>query len=201
MSSAPAPNLRTLLLAACSLCPAAAFPAAADVGSKPVAPALMRRECLGEAPTLLCYTWQNAAGRPQHVSVDDVVFSANYLRSYGRGTRAGRMLTMLAADTPDCGEWTIYTRGTVRVAAKHIDPSVNSSVLYEDIANTIDGGAAGNADEVKKPSILDCGMDGGAFGVQANTASPAYSSDAFVAANYTASGIIIKIVHNDVLNA
>lgn len=43
------------------------------------------KECYaGEGPARLCYTAPK--NTPQGVSVDDVLFAAAYLRSYGRGT-------------------------------------------------------------------------------------------------------------------
>lgn len=80
---------------------------------------------------------------PQDVDEADVTFIAAALRAYGRESRAGRRnstpvhltqtsfqaraltkadpfpteLLMTAADAPDCGEWSLYTRGTAQAVA------------------------------------------------------------------------------------
>ena len=53
---------------------------------------------------------------------------------------------MNVADTPDCGEWSVYARGSVLITAKHLSQTINSSVLFEDIATTIDGGVNASAE-------------------------------------------------------
>jgi hypothetical protein len=100
---------------------------------------------------------------------------------------------MNAADTPDCGEWSLYSRGSVLVTAKHIDTSVNTSVLFEDIATTMDGGV-GATPAQQAEVLLGCGTDGGAMGVQVNATHPTYSSPAYQALNAETYGIIIKVV-------
>ncbi|KAK3689326.1 hypothetical protein B0T22DRAFT_513615 [Podospora appendiculata] len=148
----------------------------------------------GETATLTCYTAPN--NTPQDVTVADITYVAAYLRSYGKQTKAGRMFTMNGADTPDCAEWTLYARNTVTALAKHISPpSVNSSVLFEDIANTIDGGATAT-DKQKQAAIIGCLTDGGSLGVVYNASSPAYNTAAYKAAGYVPGGILIKIVNS-----
>ncbi|KAH8593503.1 hypothetical protein B0O99DRAFT_596373 [Bisporella sp. PMI_857] len=92
-----------------------------------------------ETPSQLCYTAPNNV--PQDILVDDVKFIAAFLRSYGAQIRQGRLFNMAAADAPDCGEWLPTAHGTAQAFAKHLDNTVNSSVLFADIANTIDGGS------------------------------------------------------------
>lgn len=117
---------------------------------------------LCESPAKLCY---NGPGNtPQDVIVDDIQFVASYLRSYGAQTRAGRQFAMTAATAPNCAEWSLYTHGTVLATARHINSTANSSVLFADIANTIDGGV-GATDAQKAASLLGCGTDGGSVGV------------------------------------
>ncbi|KAK3317462.1 hypothetical protein B0T19DRAFT_292516 [Cercophora scortea] len=148
----------------------------------------------GETAVLTCYTAPD--NTPQGVTVADVSYVAAYLRSYGKQTKAGRMFTMNAADTPECAEWTLYTRNTVTALAKHISPpGVNSSVLFEDIANTIDGGASAT-DKQKQAALIGCLTDGGSLGVAYNTTNPAYSTAAYKAAGYVPDGILIKIVNS-----
>ncbi|KAH6895872.1 hypothetical protein B0T10DRAFT_479102 [Thelonectria olida] len=99
---------------------------------------------------------------------------------------------MTAKDAPDCAEWTIFPHGSVLVLAKHISRDKDSSVLYEDIANTIDGGQ--QRDEVG-PALVQCLADGGAAGVYFNASNPAYNTEEYRKAGYTPEGILIKIVN------
>ncbi|KAI6083746.1 hypothetical protein F4821DRAFT_262617 [Hypoxylon rubiginosum] len=145
--------------------------------------------CFDETPELHCYSEPDDV--PQDVTVDDVKFIAAYLRSYGRQTRAGRLFTMKAADAPDCGEWSLYARGTAAAYAKHLNNTVDSSVLFEDIATTIDGGETTAAHQA---SIVDCLTEGGSLGVLVNSTNAAYSAATYTSAGYTPQGILIKIV-------
>lgn len=139
-----------------------------------------------EAPELFCYTDGDSV--PQDVDVADVKYVAAYLRSYGQQTRAGRQFVMKGADTPNCEEWGLYTRGSVLALAKHIVPGVDSSVLFTDIANTIDGGP----DKIK--ALVDCAEAGGSFGVAFNASNPQYNTATYRANKYTPNGILVKIV-------
>ncbi|TLD31027.1 hypothetical protein PspLS_01909 [Pyricularia sp. CBS 133598] len=143
-----------------------------------------------ETPAQLCYTAPE--NTPQEVEVEDVKFIAAYLRAYGAQTRAGRLFSMAAADAPDCGEWLLYSHGTAQAFAKHIDNTVDSTVLFADIANTIDGGANANQTQ-QEGALLNCGTDGGSQGVMVNAAHPTYSGSTYPKGHVT-SGIIIKIV-------
>ncbi len=147
-----------------------------------------------EKPSQLCYTAPNNV--PQDVLVEDAKFIASYLRSYGAQTRAGRLFNMAAADAPDCGEWLLYAYGTAQAFAKHIDNKVDSSVLFADIATTIDGGANANSTQ-QAAALVGCGTDGGSLGVLVNTTHPTYSGSTYPK-GYVTSGIIIKIVASGV---
>jgi len=114
-------------------------------------------------------------------------------RSYGRQTRAGRLLTMNPAPVGTCDEWTLYQHGSVLATAKHINDTANSAVLFEDIVTTIDGGP-GATDAQKAKAIVGCLSDGGSLGVLVNSTHPAYSSATYVSNGYTPNGILIKIV-------
>lgn len=101
---------------------------------------------------------------------------------------------MTAADASDCAEWSLYSHGTVLVTAKHINSSLDSSVLFSDIANTIDGGAGATAAE-QAAAIIGCGTTGGALGVQYNPANVQYNSSlSAYPVGYTLNGILIKVV-------
>ncbi|KAI0810215.1 hypothetical protein GGR55DRAFT_678809 [Xylaria sp. FL0064] len=144
-----------------------------------------------ETSQLLCYNEPD--GVPQDVTVADVQYVASYLRAYGAQTKAGRQFTMTAADAPDCAEWTLYAHGTVLALAKHLDSTVNSSVLFADIANTIDGGSGATPDQ-QANALIGCGTSGGSLGVVYNASNPQYLTSSYLASDYTPAGILIKIV-------
>ncbi|KAG5287054.1 hypothetical protein I7I48_02888 [Histoplasma ohiense] len=153
----------------------------------------VRTVCFDETPNLHCYSGGNDI--PQNVDPADVSFIASYLRAYGRQTRIGRLFTMKAADASDCGEWALYARGTAAAYAKKINMTYDSSVLFSDIADTIDGGKKSEAD-----SLLKCQADGGSFGTQiADVAAPAYVTPEYIEAGFKPDGILIKIVSNEEL--
>lgn len=144
-----------------------------------------------EGPELICYT--EPEGTPQNVSTADVEYVAEYLRAYGAQTQAGRQFTMTAADAPNCAEWTLYAHGTVLATAKHLNSTFNSSVLFSDIANTIDGGSGATAAQ-QADAIIGCAAAGGSLGVVYNASNPQYLAAAYLADDYTPAGIVVKIV-------
>jgi len=148
-----------------------------------------------ETPARLCYTAPDNI--PQDVDLSDVQFIASYLRAYGAQTRAGRLFNMAAADAPDCGEWLLYSSGTASVFAKHINNTVNSSVLFADIATTIDGGPNATPEQQQAASLLGCATDGGSLGVAVNATHPTYSGSTYPA-GYVTEGILIKVVSSGV---
>ncbi|KAI1110200.1 hypothetical protein F5Y14DRAFT_371938 [Nemania sp. NC0429] len=159
-------------------------------GAQPVSPRAAQRCYKGEITDLLCYNAPDSD--PQNVDVADVAHIASYLRAYGAQTKAGRLFTMAAAAAPDCGEWSVYAHGTALALAKHINGSVDSSVLFADIATTIDGGANATSKQLGA-ALMGCGSSGGSFGVQVNAADPAYTAATYPA-GYTPGGLLIKIV-------
>ncbi|KAI1197103.1 hypothetical protein F5X97DRAFT_334228 [Nemania serpens] len=159
-------------------------------GVLPVSPRAAQRCYEGELTDLLCYNAPDS--EPQSVDVDDVAHIASYLRSYGAQTKSGRLFTMPAAAAPDCGEWSVFAHGTALALAKHIDGSVDSSVLFADIATTIDGGVNATSQQ-RAAALISCGASGGSLGVQVNTADPAYAAATYPA-GYTPGGLLIKIV-------
>ncbi|KAI0861162.1 hypothetical protein F4860DRAFT_180299 [Xylaria cubensis] len=143
-----------------------------------------------ETANLICYNPPD--GDPQDVAIEDVAYIAAYLRAYGAQIRTGRLFNMAAADAPDCGEWSVYAHGSALALAKHINSTVNTSVLFADIATTIDGGANATPEQ-QAASLIGCGTSGGSFGIQVNTSNPAYTVSTYPA-GYTPGGMIIKIV-------
>lgn len=88
----------------------------------------------------------------------------------------------------------MYSHGTVLITAKHINSTLNSSVLFSDIANTIDGGASATAAQ-QATALIGCGTNGGALGVVYNSSNVQYNSSASLyPAGYTPDGILIKVV-------
>ncbi|CAG9994298.1 unnamed protein product [Clonostachys byssicola] len=153
-----------------------------------VAARVASAECFAwDQPALHCYNgpWDS----PQDVSVEDVTYIGNYLRAHG--LHDNKFWSMPAEDKVDCQEWEVYTYKTARLLAKHINPKANSSVLFEDIANTIDGGAS--RDEVG-PAIIQCLADGGFAGVIFNPLNHLYNTDEYKKEYKTPEGILLKIV-------
>ncbi|KAI1157564.1 hypothetical protein F5B18DRAFT_164078 [Nemania serpens] len=159
-------------------------------GVLPVSPRAAQRCYNGEITDLLCYNPPDSD--PQNVDAADVAHIASYLRAYGAQTRSGRLFNMAAADAPDCAEWSIYMHGTALALAKHINGSVDSSVLFADIATTIDGGANATSQQ-RAAALIGCSASGGSLGVQVNVADPAYAAVTYPA-GYTPGGLLIKIV-------
>ncbi|KAK2006819.1 hypothetical protein LZ32DRAFT_594826 [Colletotrichum eremochloae] len=149
-----------------------------------------RRACYDQTELLYCYNGE--FDTPQEVDPADVTYIASYLRAYGRETRNGRLLNMNMEDAADCGEWSLYARGTALAVAKKVNMTYDSSVLFEDVANTIDGGTGA----IRRNGIYRCGADGGSLGVVVNTTHPSYSLPSYVATGAKPAGIVVKIVAN-----
>lgn len=142
-----------------------------------------------ETSSLLCYTASNG-GTPQNVKAADIQGVADYLRSYGREVKGGRFFTMAAADTPDCAEWSLFSNGSTLALAKHLNMNVDSSVLFEDIATTIDGS------DDSTQGIISCISNGGSLGVLVNSSNPSYNSLDYLASGAEPDGILVKIVNS-----
>jgi len=102
---------------------------------------------------------------------------------------------MRAADAPDCGEWSVYSIGSVLVTAKHINNAVSTAVLFADIANMIDGGKLLTNLSITA-ALIGCGTDGGSEGVQVNVTNKAYNTTVYRASGFVPDGILLKLVHN-----
>jgi hypothetical protein len=161
------------------------------------AASLMPQQLCGEGPQRVCFG--RDGGVSQNILEDDVKYVANYLRLIARQNEGDGLAAMWTMESVspgvDCQEWTlpISGSGTVLALAKHINPRINSSVLYEDLANTIDGGV--NASEKDKASsMLGCGTSGGMIGVKADPKNPEYATADYKARKYKPEGILIKLV-------
>ncbi|KAL1893532.1 hypothetical protein Sste5346_006361 [Sporothrix stenoceras] len=146
--------------------------------------------CYGESTSLFCYKKPN--GTLKNVDVADVKYIGAYLRHYGRqNPNKPAFYTMLAPDTPDCAEWGLFTRGSAQALAKHIGENTNTSVLYEDIANTIECGES-PTDASRAAAIIGCLSDGGLLDVLTNASNPAYQTTDYTSSGYTSSGILCQ---------
>jgi hypothetical protein len=154
-----------------------------------------------EKPPLLCYAAPDHT--PQHVAVTDIAKAAAYLRSLGTGPGGAIVdpsVTMSTTDAPNCTEWTLYSVNTVSVLIKHIDSSVNSQVVFKDIATTIDGGYNAT-DEQKRGAIIGCGENGGEAGARIDLSNPAYNYPEYHEKGYTPNGVLVRIVANTTKSA
>ncbi|RDA88241.1 hypothetical protein CP532_0351 [Ophiocordyceps camponoti-leonardi (nom. inval.)] len=154
-------------------------------------PVLQARGVCGETSRLVCYN-----EGPQGLDLEDVKYAARFLRKIARDGDSPRW-TMSTDNDLDCAEWTmnIPGSGSVLVLTKQINARIVSSVLYEDIANTIDGGE-GASDADRGNSLLACGSNGGQLGVKVNRQNPAYQTAEFRERRLRSSGIIVKLVKN-----
>lgn len=138
-----------------------------------------------EGPQRVCYT--NAT---QNLRPEDIKYVADYLRYLG-DAGAAKFLTMPQA--ADCAEWTLPVPshgGSVLALAKHINPRITSSVLYEDLAAAVAGGAP----EGSQGDLLGCGKDGGQMEAKANLTNPLYDIDGYKKSGAKPEGILIELV-------
>ncbi|CAK7235154.1 hypothetical protein SCUCBS95973_009173 [Sporothrix curviconia] len=137
---------------------------------------------------LICYG--SPDGTSQNIDVDDLEYVASFLR------QQGGLLSRPAGN--DCGDWTVTQTGSVLLLSKHLNPRVNSSVAYDDIAFTLDGGSDSGAnnvtDAVLKQTLLGCGTHGGQVAVIVHADNPLYATDKYKASKATPQGIILKVV-------
>ncbi|KAJ6782789.1 hypothetical protein PWT90_04146 [Aphanocladium album] len=168
------------------------------VSAAVAASVLEPRAPCGETAAKVCYGVDG--GTSQNLDPDDIAYVATYLRFLGtNNTGADKFWTM--PPSIDCQEWTlpVPNAATVLALAKHINPRINSSILYTDLANTIDGGEhASPADKAK--FLSDCGKNGGMVGVIVDANAPEYKTPEYVASKAKHEGIIIKLVRDPASN-
>lgn len=161
-----------------------------SVGIVAATPLDTRATC-GEGPKRVCYGIDG--GQSQNIDPEDVQYVADYLRYLGDENEGDAKFWNMPKAV-DCAEWTlpIENGGTVLALAKHINPRINSSILYEDLAAAIDGGL--DSSDGGKNELLGCGKNGGMMGVKANTKNPLYSTDSYKKSGAKPDGILIKLV-------
>ncbi|OAA74257.1 hypothetical protein LEL_07838 [Akanthomyces lecanii RCEF 1005] len=158
------------------------------------ATALEPRAPCGETAGKVCYGVDG--GTSQNLDPDDIAYVATYLRFLGtNNTGSDKFWTM--PPSVDCQEWTlpVTNAGTVLALAKHINPRINSSILYTDLANTIDGGENASATD-KAKSLTGCDKNGGQLGVIVDANALEYKTPEYIASKAKHEGIIIKLVRD-----
>ncbi|KAK0750811.1 hypothetical protein B0T18DRAFT_455888 [Schizothecium vesticola] len=165
------------------------------VGSYAAAsPTLEPRQLCGEGIRHICHGAPD--GTPQNVNPDDIAYLAASMRNDAhQNVNGNSFFTMPPNIKFQCEEWAIAHEGTVLVLVKHTSARLNSTVLSEDIANTLDRGENATDEQVKK-SILGCGKSGGQVGVLYDKDNKAYNTDEFKNSKATPSGLVIKVVHS-----
>ncbi|KAL7628810.1 hypothetical protein AAE478_000325 [Parahypoxylon ruwenzoriense] len=136
----------------------------------------------GETAAKVCYGVDG--GEPQDILIDDVQYVADYLRYLGEDNSGLNAMWTMPVEGFECQEWLlpVPAAGTVLPLAKHINPRINSSVLYTDMADTIEN------------SLLGCGTNGGMVGVATDATNEAYNTEEYKATKAKPEGIIIKLV-------
>jgi len=158
-------------------------------------PVLEGRKSCGEGAKLICYG--SPDGQNQHVDPEDVAYLAALVRRDARKDPNNPPFYIMPANNNfACEEWGLGSEGTVLAVVKHNSARRNSSVLLEDIANTIDGGERATKEQINK-SLLGCGDHDGQLAVIVNTSHPAYNTDAYKASKAAPSDLIVKIVRNN----
>ncbi|KAF6819237.1 hypothetical protein CPLU01_13086 [Colletotrichum plurivorum] len=144
----------------------------------------------GEGAQGICYGEEG--GEPQGLDLDDLQYVADYLRYIGE-SQPGALFTMPGGFT--CQEWGIEVpgAGTVLPLAKQTGPRVTPSVLYADIANTIDGGADATPEQ-RAESLIGCAASGGQVGIKTDPKNPYYNTDSYKASGAKPTGLVIKVV-------
>lgn len=173
---------------------AAALTPRFDSGTHLFKASLRPRALCTEGIDLICYGVSNG-GTPQALDPDDVAYVASYLRFVGQQNEGADARWTMPAEGDTCSEWGLPVpgAGTVLALAKHVDPAVTSSVLYEDLANTIDGGEDGTD---AATALAECGANGGQKGVVYDAGNAAYKTDEYTASGATPAGIVIKLVRD-----
>ncbi|KAL8404763.1 hypothetical protein RB594_009584 [Gaeumannomyces avenae] len=85
-------------------------------------------------------------------------------------------------------------KGTgIRLLVKHTDPSITSSVTYEDMADSVDGGEDAT-DSKHEAAVLGCGANEGQRRVVAKSSNPAYQTPEYKDTGANSEGIVIKLI-------
>jgi hypothetical protein len=184
---APAADLAATSLAATSLGVSAGLLSALAFAN------LAAATCSAPEPTArICYNGTGAT--PQNITLGDISYVAEYLRFTASQDSSSDFYTMSLPAADNCTEWQVATRGSTWVMAKLVG-NVAASVTFDDLANSVDGGAG--ADNVTKAAALyGCDTAGGQMGVVVDTGDARYQQAQFTNGTFTNEGIIVKLVRN-----
>lgn len=154
--------------------------------SAAASPALLARQSCDEGSKRVCYG--KDGGLSQNLDPADVEYVASYLRFVGESNTGASARWTMPASGSTCDEWAIPVpgAGTVLALAKHTTPFVATSILYEDLASTID--AIGG--------LLECQEYGGQMPAKVNKTNPVYTSAEYKATKARSDGITIKLVRD-----
>ncbi|KAK4451532.1 hypothetical protein QBC34DRAFT_401272 [Podospora aff. communis PSN243] len=149
----------------------------------------------GEPTKRICFGPDG--GDSQNVDIEDIKYAATVVRGMIKDPKknfSGAFWNMPAGDF-GCAEWMVEIpdSGTVLTLIKKVSPRSNSSVLFDDVANTIDGGPNPTEEQLSK-SLLGCGTNGGMIGIQWNSSNPIYTSERYLATGAKPDGLIMKLV-------
>jgi len=149
-------------------------------------PSLLPRQSCDEGTKRVCYG--KDGGTSQNLDPADVEYVAAYLRFVGESNTGADARWTMPASGSVCEEWALPVpgAGTVLALAKHTTPFVATSVLYEDLAATIE--AAGG--------LLECEGNGGQMPVKVNKSNSVYASAEYKATKARPEGITIKLVRD-----
>ncbi|KAK4214190.1 hypothetical protein QBC37DRAFT_462305 [Rhypophila decipiens] len=165
--------------------------------SSPSISSLIPRQSCGEGAQTVCYG--SPSGTPQNIDPEDLSYLAATLRYNAQAhlstTKEPQFFTMPPNNNFQCEEWTIAQEGTVMLLAKHTSARLNTTVLTEDIANTLDGGANPSAAQKKSSPLGACGKNGGQMGVVYNQTRAEYNTPAYKNSKATPSGLVLKVLH------
>lgn len=145
-----------------------------------------------EPASRICYS--DAGATPQNISLQEIGYVADYLRFYGSQELNPEFYNMSLPEADNCTEWQVTAKGSTWVMAKLVGDKA-ASVTFDDLADTIDGGAGAN-DTVKAAALHGCDTAGGQMGVVVDAGDSRYQQPRFTNGTFTNQGIIVKLVRN-----
>ncbi|KAK0763341.1 hypothetical protein N5P37_004328 [Trichoderma harzianum] len=114
---------------------------------------------------------------PQNILLKEIAYVAGYMRFYGSQPGNPQFYTMPWPDADNCVKWQVTTKGSTWVMAILVGNDT-ASVTFDDIANTVDGGAKSTLEQ-KAAALHSCDTNGGQVGVKVNTMDPRYQQRQF----------------------
>ncbi|OPB42769.1 hypothetical protein A0O28_0084050 [Trichoderma guizhouense] len=90
---------------------------------------------------------------------EEIAYVAGYLRFYGSQPGNPQFYTVPWPNADNCIKWQVTTKGSTWVMAKLVGNDT-AGVTFDDIANTIDGGAKSTLEQ-KAAALYSCDTNGG----------------------------------------